>query len=160
MDLLKPITLPIYHHNEQTQDYAKLDIDYDLTLCTVRNQTFYEVNSLADFVNTQGNDELMSKIYANGSYFFSPMVPEKVREIINPFFKAEIEISPGDEINNFNDWWQKVGFEFEKYGVGRIFAQMIWRESNHVNNVNRLERLADKVEGYRVRVSNTLLQDK
>lgn len=74
---MKPLELPIFHHNDQTSSLSELGIDFNVEDCTIKSMTFYSINAIG--IDTQDGKDY-GLIFSNGDSFTSPLSYEELKK--------------------------------------------------------------------------------
>lgn len=74
-----PITIPIFHHNDNTSKLKEMGINYSLTDCDIRKITFYNICAVAIYIE---EDKEYANIHTDGSEYVSPLSYEEVNKLI------------------------------------------------------------------------------
>jgi len=81
---MKPITLPIFKHDESSRTLEELAIPYRYADTITGEMTFYTIASIADF-DEEGTH--LTEIHANGQIFVCAHPIERVKEIIRQAYE-------------------------------------------------------------------------
>lgn len=61
---MKGLELPVFHETPTTEQMASLGMESDITLCDVGMITFYNINGIGSFKNTDGTE--YGAVFFNG----------------------------------------------------------------------------------------------
>jgi len=80
---MKGITLPIFHHTDQSATLKDCGIDYTFEdNCEIRDVTFYQINAISEYFE---DDRSCTSIHSNGSEYISSLNIKEVEKIIQQF---------------------------------------------------------------------------
>lgn len=82
---MRPITLPIYKHDESSHTLEELGIPYRYSETVTGEMTFYNIASIADF-DEDGNH--LTEIHANGQIFVCSLTLDQVKEVIRKAYET------------------------------------------------------------------------
>jgi hypothetical protein len=77
---MKGITLPIFHHTDQSATLKDCGIEYTFEgNCEIRDVTFYQINVISEYFE---DDKSYTSIHSNGSEYISSLNIKEVEKII------------------------------------------------------------------------------
>ena len=85
---MKPIELEVFFHTENTSNMKALDIDYPMTDCDIRNVTFYSIEHISPWIDTEGTE--YCEITSGGQTVISSLSYLQVKELIQKNIEAEL----------------------------------------------------------------------
>lgn len=81
---MKPVTLPILHHDEDTKDLSNLGLDYSLFDCKIYPVIFYNFNHISQLHSgTEEENEALSEINSGGETYIVNMQFKELESFIN-----------------------------------------------------------------------------
>lgn len=82
------LELQIYHHNESTNLQSELDIDYKISDCTLKPITFYNIDTLNIYVDSDDEKTKYGCITVGGNDYISPLQYLELKMIIDKHLKG------------------------------------------------------------------------
>jgi hypothetical protein len=61
---MKPITLPLFYHTEDTSQLSEAGLDYPIADCNVRNSRFYRIDAVLPHKEADG--QTFAKVVSGG----------------------------------------------------------------------------------------------
>ena len=81
---MKPVTLPILHHGEETKDLSNLELDYSLFDCDIYPVIFFTINHISQLHSgTEEENEMFSEINSGGETYIVNMPFKELESFIN-----------------------------------------------------------------------------
>jgi hypothetical protein len=79
--MIKPVTIPIFHHTDQTANLEEMGLDDKTSLedCEERDMTFYNIDATDYYLE---NDIKYGSIICGGQVFISPWDKERIDQEI------------------------------------------------------------------------------
>lgn len=80
IDKMKPLEIDCFFNTDQTTQLKKLDIDYPIADCEKRKVTFYAINGITTFIDTDGTE--YGEIHIGDSQFITPLKYVELKKLI------------------------------------------------------------------------------
>jgi len=78
---MKGITLPIFHHTDQSATFKDCGIDYTFEdNCEIREIIFYQINAISEYLD---DGKKYTSIHCNNSEYICTMLIDDVKQLID-----------------------------------------------------------------------------
>jgi hypothetical protein len=96
-----PVTLPVFHHTDETAQMKELDLDYRIGDCEIKNGTFYIINAVFPFTDPDGNE--YAEVVSGENIYIVNMTADQTNQTIldaNPDLVMVIEEMEEEDFSN------------------------------------------------------------